>query len=952
MAITSKTLRIADNAAMTNARTIAESATPNQFDISELDPETTYYVEVDVVNARGTGTSAQENFTTDEHIGLEPFNIRNISSSAATVDWNTNADNRNLQYSEDKRTWTNVPYANGKYSVTIPVGKKYYFQGNSTNWGGWWGADEDVEVGGYVLSLHSPDYSYTGSVSYNSLFDQYYNSANASHLYFDFAHLYLPVKNRVVRTGFSYMFRRCTSITALNYDIFYTDDGTVALDDNCFNAMFEDVPNLTRVDGFNLRRFRNMNAWQEFKHLFHNCTSLQYVADDFFDTTVTPSTAFFREGTFERMFEGCTSLTHPPILPNGRIWKTAFAYMFNGCTSLTNATKPALPLLNNGNIGTDNTYLYQGCFQGIFYGCTGITQMDDLSGFNMGSAGNSYFREMYAGTGITSIDAAKMPTGTITNSCFYAMFRGTPITSIPSNLLQSTTLANNCYGEMFANCTSLTALPSGLLPATTLAQSCYYRMFYGCRSITSLPNGFLPATTLANSCYYDMFNGANLSSVPQDLLQATTLADSCYLGMFGNCASLVTLPDLPARTLVNNCYQWMFYHTGGNTIEVDFKEWAGSYTGEWMSNVSSTGTFICFEELPEERGTSRIPTNWTIVRKVDLIAPTISHDDTDVILTNTTYNNRGDIYYTTDGSTPTSSSTLYTAPFLGVIGTTVKAVVIYNGQSSEVSTWVVVAQQLVAPTIAGTPSEVTITNNDTSSASAIYYTTDGTTPTSSSTLYQQPFTVTAGTVVKAICVNTTGGQLISDSEVVSKEITALVEIAYIHNQTMTSSPNWTDNISTGILMDNTIKFRYKGKSVGYWSGGVNVGWFTVDSNDLRLFFYNGGVYLDWGSSRQQVGYSFNGDFDFTCANNYCYDNIGERYLFQGNTANYTNTENLSVDCTSFWLKSLQVWKTINNVKTLVFDGVAAELNGTYGLWDKVSNQMFTNSNITIVGESL
>ena len=63
-------------------------------------------------------------------------------------------------------------------------------------------------------------------------------------------------------------------------------------------------------------------------------------------------------------------------------------------------------------------------------------------------------------------------------------------------------------------------------------------MFWNCTSLTQAPE--LPATTLANSCYYYMFIGCtSLTQAPE--LPATTLADSCYSNMFYNCPLFSTV---------------------------------------------------------------------------------------------------------------------------------------------------------------------------------------------------------------------------------------------------------------------------------------------------------------------------------------------------------------------------------------------------------------------------
>ena len=182
------------------------------------------------------------------------------------------------------------------------------------------------------------------------------------------------------------------------------------------------------------------------------------------------------------------------------------------------------------------------------------------------------------------------------------------ITSILNFDCAQTALDKYCYVFMFDGCTGLTSAPE--LPATTLANACYQSMFQGCTGLTSAPE--LPATTIAIACYQSMFQGCTgLTSAPE--LPATTIANACYGYMFSGCTGLTSAPELPATTLAIICYQYMFQGcTGLSLIKVHFKDW-GSQTTSWVSDVSPTGTFYKPSSLPEEYGTGKIPTGWTVV---------------------------------------------------------------------------------------------------------------------------------------------------------------------------------------------------------------------------------------------------------------------------------------------------------------------------------------------------
>ena len=88
--------------------------------------------------------------------------------------------------------------------------------------------------------------------------------------------------------------------------------------------------------------------------------------------------------------------------------------------------------------------------------------------------------------------------------------------------------------------------------------------------------------------------------------------------MFANCTSLTTAPELPATTLASECYRAMFQGCSNlASINVSFTAWepTNATTG-WVNGVAASGTFTCPAELPDTRGTSNIPTGWTVVNPV------------------------------------------------------------------------------------------------------------------------------------------------------------------------------------------------------------------------------------------------------------------------------------------------------------------------------------------------
>ncbi len=117
------------------------------------------------------------------------------------------------------------------------------------------------------------------------------------------------------------------------------------------------------------------------------------------------------------------------------------------------------------------------------------------------------------------------------------------------------------------------------------------------------------------------------------------------------------------------------------------------------------------------------------------------------------------IYYTTDGSTPSAASTRYTGPIAVGSSITLNAVAVAPGYTNSAVASVSYILNLTAlPTPSFTPAgglyyaTQSITLSDAAAAASIFYTTDGSAPSSSSNQYTGPITVDSSETIRAIAV--------------------------------------------------------------------------------------------------------------------------------------------------------------------------------------------------------
>jgi hypothetical protein len=121
------------------------------------------------------------------------------------------------------------------------------------------------------------------------------------------------------------------------------------------------------------------------------------------------------------------------------------------------------------------------------------------------------------------------------------------------------------------------------------------------------------------------------------------------------------------------------------------------------------------------------------------------------------------LYYTTNGTDPTTASTTYTAPVSVTTSSTLKAIATATGYTtSAVATAAYViggtTPQAATPTFSPGSGTYTaaqsVTISSTTPGAAIHYTTNGIDPTAASTTYTAPVAVAAGATLKAIATAT------------------------------------------------------------------------------------------------------------------------------------------------------------------------------------------------------
>ena len=158
--------------------------------------------------------------------------------------------------------------------------------------------------------------------------------------------------------------------------------------------------------------------------------------------------------------------------------------------------------------------------------------------------------------------------------------------------------------------------------------------------------------------------------------------------------------------------------------------------------------------LNSSKGNSGTPVMETVATPAFSVASGAVVSGTSVTITCSTEGAK--IYYTTDGTEPTASSTEYTSAISVTAAVTLKVIALKNGMNdSAVATasyTITVETPAFSVESGAVNSGKEVTISCTTEGAKIYYTTDGTEPTASSTEYTAAISVTPPMTLKAIAV--------------------------------------------------------------------------------------------------------------------------------------------------------------------------------------------------------
>jgi len=268
----------------------------------------------------------------------------------------------------------------------------------------------------------------------------------------------------------------------------------------------------------------------------------------------------------------------------------------------------------------------------------------------------------------------------------------------------------------------------------------------------------IPATVGGNTAYVGFTAGTGHYTLVQDILSWTYVSTATGSGITATpviTPATGTYPSAQSVTITDSSSGATIYYTVDSSQPTSSSiQYTGSFTVGTTTTVKAIATA---PNLTQSATASSVITISQSAAATPVITPATGTYSSAQSVTITDSTSGASIYYTLDGSQPTTSSTQYTGSFTVSTTTTVKAIASAANfaQSATASSVITVSQSaaatpLITPATGTYSSAQTVAITDSTSGAIIYYTLDGSQPTTSSKQYTSSFSVSTTTTVKAM----------------------------------------------------------------------------------------------------------------------------------------------------------------------------------------------------------
>ncbi len=377
--------------------------------------------------------------------------------------------------------------------------------------------------------------------------------------------------------------------------------------------------------------------------------------------------------------------------------------------------------------------------------------------------------------GVSTTEFTAATTGTCASTFTGGAAFATTVTFKPSTtgLRTATLTATDSAGGIGTTIVTGTgsALPNAATPTFTPVAGTY----------TSIQSVVIASTTPGATFYYTtngstpttsstLYNGP-ISVGVSETLNAIAVAPNFNTSAVGTAAYIINLPAAPGPTFSAAAGTYtsvqsvtlsdsvpgsmIYYTTDGSTPTTSSNLYSAPISVGVTETITAVAIGTGYNLSPPVSAAFTI----NLPAATPAFSPAAGTYTTIQSVTITSATSGAMIYYTLDGSAPTTSSTLYTGAITVGASETLKAVAIATGSSvSAVGSAVYVinlpaaATPVILPGTGNYTTVQTVTITDSTPFAKIYYTTNGTTPTTSSTLYTGAITVGASETIEAIAV--------------------------------------------------------------------------------------------------------------------------------------------------------------------------------------------------------